>query len=195
MPNCLAQRLCAHCQAPLPTGCNPRRLYCSANCKSLAHARLHRHDELGDKRRAYMRRWYAANAKRVRGQERARRARRPELRDAAVERARRWKSDNPDKARATRSRADAKRRTLARNAYVEDVDPKYIFERDAYRCHICGGKTLRSKKAPHPRAPTLDHIIPIARGGTHERANLATACHRCNARKQAKPIGQPMLFG
>jgi 5-methylcytosine-specific restriction protein A len=31
---------------------------------------------------------------------------------------------------------------------------------------------------------TIDHIIPLAHGGTHDRANLRVLCRGCNARKR-----------
>lgn len=40
-----------------------------------------------------------------------------------------------------------------------------------------------SKAVPHPRAAVLDHVIPLARGGTHEPANVRTACFLCNSIK------------
>lgn len=58
-----------------------------------------------------------------------------------------------------------------------------IFERDAWRCHICGGATRKTAKVPHPKAPTLDHVIPLARGGEHSRANVRCAHFECNWRK------------
>jgi 5-methylcytosine-specific restriction protein A len=38
---------------------------------------------------------------------------------------------------------------------------------------------------PHGSADlTVDHVIPLARGGTHDRSNLAVLCRRCNSRKR-----------
>jgi len=31
---------------------------------------------------------------------------------------------------------------------------------------------------------TMDHVIPLARGGTSERINLVPACRECNAQKK-----------
>jgi 5-methylcytosine-specific restriction endonuclease McrA len=32
------------------------------------------------------------------------------------------------------------------------------------------------------RATTVDHIVPLAYGGTNDPANLRAACHACNSR-------------
>lgn len=79
--------------------------------------------------------------------------------------------------------AKGRRRSRKKFAYVADVHRRKVFEADGYRCHICKRKTDLTKAVPHPRAPTIDHVIPLARGGTHEPANCRTACFRCNATK------------
>ncbi|MFK0282572.1 HNH endonuclease [Streptomyces sp. NPDC090499] len=37
---------------------------------------------------------------------------------------------------------------------------------------------------------TVDHIIPLAKGGTHHRENLRVLCRSCNSRRGAKPDNQ-----
>jgi 5-methylcytosine-specific restriction endonuclease McrA len=46
----------------------------------------------------------------------------------------------------------------------------------AGRCGYCGRPTP-------PRALTMDHRVPLARGGRSVRANLVTACKACNSAK------------
>lgn len=79
--------------------------------------------------------------------------------------------------------ARALRRARERGAFVERVVRRKIFERDGWRCQICRRLVFRSKVVPHPRAPTIDHIVPLAAGGSHEPANAQTACFECNSRK------------
>ena len=38
----------------------------------------------------------------------------------------------------------------------------------------------------HCDANTVDHAIPLSRGGTHEPSNLQPICRSCNVRKQSK---------
>lgn len=87
-----------------------------------------------------------------------------------------------------------RRNARKRKAYVADVNRQAIYERDGWRCHLCGKKVKRHAAAPHPLAPTLDHVIPLARGGTHEPANVATAHFLCNSRKGAGGSGEQLML-
>lgn len=60
-----------------------------------------------------------------------------------------------------------------------DIERAAIIARDNGVCHICGG-------TPAPEDIHLDHIVPLARGGTHDPENLAVACARCNLSKGAR---------
>ncbi|EMD8985967.1 HNH endonuclease [Pseudomonas aeruginosa] len=92
---------------------------------------------------------------------------------------------------AMRRARDAKRRAIKRNVTVERIDPIKIFERDGWVCHLCGRKTLKSKRGTlHKRAPELEHIVALADGGTHTWGNLACACSSCNRRKGPTSFGQ-----
>lgn len=51
-----------------------------------------------------------------------------------------------------------------------------IYVRDKGRCGICG-------KFVSPEEYTVDHIIPLSRGGTYEYGNLQCTCRRCNLMK------------
>lgn len=88
----------------------------------------------------------------------------------------------------------ARRLTRKRGAYVADVYRKKVYEADGYRCHICRRKTDPTKTAPHPKAPTIDHVIPLALGGTHEPLNCRTACFLCNCTKAHTGHGDQMLL-
>lgn len=96
--------------------------------------------------------------------------------------------------RTERQVSHGRRRARKRNAYVADVYRKQVFERDSYRCHLCRKKTRPDKLAPHPRSPTIDHVIPLAVGGTHEPLNCRTACYLCNSRKSHGGGGEQMLL-
>ena len=52
-----------------------------------------------------------------------------------------------------------------------------IFRRDGYRCRMCGASRDNGIEL------TIDHIIPIADGGTNDIDNLQTLCRECNENK------------
>jgi len=45
-------------------------------------------------------------------------------------------------------------------------------------CHYCG------RRFP-PRELTMDHVVPIARGGKSTKSNVVPCCAECNAGKQS----------
>lgn len=96
--------------------------------------------------------------------------------------------------RQERHRHKAKRRAVKRDAYIADVYRHKVFTADGYRCHICRRKTDPNKQVPHPKAPTLDHVVPLAQGGTHEPSNCRTACFLCNSLKGDRGGGEQMLL-
>lgn len=55
-----------------------------------------------------------------------------------------------------------------------------IFRRDNHACRYCGGA------APDVQL-TVDHVVPVALGGTDEPSNLVTACRDCNSGKSSMP--------
>jgi hypothetical protein len=87
-----------------------------------------------------------------------------------------------------------KRRVKIRGAEYERFDIIKVFERDSWRCHICGVKTLKSKRGTrHPKAPELDHIVTLKEGGHHKISNVACACCKCNNTKGSTSHGQMNL--
>lgn len=64
---------------------------------------------------------------------------------------------------------------------------KKIILRTQSVCQICGNQIDMSLKFPHPMSPTVDHIIPISKGG-HPSAmdNLQLAHFICNRMKSDK---------
>jgi 5-methylcytosine-specific restriction endonuclease McrA len=45
-------------------------------------------------------------------------------------------------------------------------------------CHYCGARVS-------PKELTLDHIVPLVRGGRSTKGNCVPACKSCNSAKQA----------
>lgn len=67
--------------------------------------------------------------------------------------------------------------TLAKFAGFPNTGVPYsrrgVFERDNGQCQFCGIFV-------HKRAMTIDHVLPVSRGGVTSWLNCVLACQRCN---------------
>jgi len=52
-----------------------------------------------------------------------------------------------------------------------------------WRCWVCKGTINRYLRFPNYMAATVEHIIPISKGGTHTWDNVAPAHAKCNFEK------------
>lgn len=98
------------------------------------------------------------------------------------------------KRRQDRRLSKDKRRALKRDAYRADVSPAKIYARDGYRCKLCGKKLNMKVVVPHPKAPTIDHIVPLAQGGLHEPRNAQAAHFICNSIKSDRGGNEQLLL-
>ena len=98
--------------------------------------------------------------------------------------------------RARRSDNTHRRRAKKFGCSYEPVSKRRVFERDGWRCQLCGVKTPKAKSGTHEdNAPELDHIVPLAARGEHSYRNTQCACRKCNLLKSDKPLGQMLLIG
>jgi 5-methylcytosine-specific restriction endonuclease McrA/predicted nucleic acid-binding Zn ribbon protein len=96
------------------------------------------------------------------------------------------------KEKHTRVERAARRAKEAGVEVEPGLDPFDIFERDGWRCYICGEPTPKALRGTrHPKAPELEHVTPIASGGPHTRENTACACKVCNFKKGNGEVEQP----
>lgn len=65
----------------------------------------------------------------------------------------------------------------------ESFSPLEIFVRDQWICHVCCQPIDPSLNWPHRYSASLDHYIPLSKGGSHTRANAKAAHLICNIRK------------
>jgi 5-methylcytosine-specific restriction endonuclease McrA len=80
-----------------------------------------------------------------------------------------------------------------RAATVGKFGPIDVFERDGWNCWLCGHPTDRTQVHPQPMAPTVDHVIPISKGGEHSMANCRCAHSTCNVKKNNKLMNDTMM--
>lgn len=93
-------------------------------------------------------------------------------RDRRREATRAWRLANPARARALVHR----RRSLLKSGVVSDRDWEALVRRYDGRCAYCGS-----------RGPmTMDHVVPVSRGGSNFIGNILPACKPCNSSKGAR---------
>ena len=95
---------------------------------------------------------------------------------------RRWDKENPEKRRAKKHNQRARLRAAQGTHTADDVLAQY--GRQKGRCFwgpernpLCA---VSIKDRYH-----VDHVVPIAKGGSNGPENIVLACPSCNARKQA----------
>lgn len=92
-------------------------------------------------------------------------------------------------------RGTNRKRARAHGVAYQYVNPIKVLRRDNWTCQLCGRKTPQALRGTYDdRAPELDHIMPISKGGAHSYANVQCACRACNMAKGDKPMGQHQLF-
>lgn len=82
----------------------------------------------------------------------------------------------------------SERLKLARQS-PDYINPYEIFSKAKWTCTHCKGAcpvTLMGTK--HKYSPTLDHIVPMAKGGKHLLSNIQVLCKMCNSSKGVDSI-------
>jgi hypothetical protein len=185
---------------------NNRRAWKKANPEKRIAAKQRRRQRHLERFRAENRQWYASNAERWREIRRKNRENNPELHraqrrrsyerhaEAHREKARLWRLNNLERARA-RSKAwfqnpenyrpiNHRRRALKRAAAgkftKKDIQALLIVQ----AC-LCAGPHCRTDISD---GYTIDHVMPLSRGGSNWPDNLQLLCASCNSSKRDKTM-------
>ena len=102
--------------------------------------------------------------------------------DAA--RARKHYEDNPEQSQA---------RSALRRERQSEAGPECTDAEKAALKRALGG-CCRYCSAPFDGTEELDHLTPVARGGTNDIGNLTYACHACNRAKGSKALHEFLVF-
>lgn len=133
-----------------------------------ARAKSRKHNE----KRREEKRLYAAKKRRTLGP-----AALSEINKAGLPRKLEWERRDRKKNLAKYIDRNQRRRALKEaSPLVEVIDRAAIIARDRSTCYLCSTVVCG-------RRITLDHVVPLTRGGAHCASNLRVACRSCNSRK------------
>ncbi|MFC8583242.1 HNH endonuclease [Streptomyces sp. NPDC057217] len=97
----------------------------------------------------------------------------------------------PDTMRA----ADQRRRARKRGVEAESIRAADVYARDAWTCWLCALPIDPGKAWPSPDSASLDHVIPLSKGGPHTMANVKASHLSCNLIKSDRdPEGALKIF-
>lgn len=139
--------------------CGTSEWYKDGTCRQCARENSRRwYDANREKARENGRRWYRANRKQHR------------------EACHRWEKANPEKTLEAVHRRRA--RTIGNGGSYTVAEWREVVRQQGGRCLACGKKTKL----------TVDHVLPIALGGSNDISNIQGLCRSCNAVKNARHI-------
>ncbi|UPW09799.1 HNH endonuclease [Gordonia terrae] len=93
---------------------------------------------------------------------------------------------NDEDYRSRKKALKVKRKKQIAGRENEPINESAVFERDHWLCGLCGGEVLPEWEYPHPGSASLDHIVPLSKGGSHTYDNVQLAHLKCNLRKGAR---------
>lgn len=109
-----------------------------------------------------------------------------EIRVIAQRRTAQWAKDNPERAKVHRRNGKARRRNVPGVHTASDIDR--IFEQQRGRCAYCRCKLGEVYE--------VDHIQPVAKGGSNDPSNIQLTCAKCNRKKAARdPLFHAQTLG
>jgi 5-methylcytosine-specific restriction endonuclease McrA len=98
----------------------------------------------------------------------------------------------PD-CRRLRNRDINSRHFNSRRANGTPLTITELADRDGRKCHICRRKIDLNLPGSHRFGPTIEHILPISKGGNNDPANLALAHRKCNVSRGNRGSSQMLI--
>ena len=148
-----------------------KRKYQKENPEKARERRRKYYKENPEKSREYHRKYYKENPEKSRERMRKWRKENPEK---VRENYRKWQKENPEKCREYKQR----RRARISNNISEPYDFEAICAYYEYCCLACGDMGDL----------TVDHVVPVSKGGADAGYNIQPLCQGCNSEKGVRVI-------
>lgn len=143
-----------------------------ARTNELGRESYQRHRE---KNLARNRKYHADNRERLQARSRKWRAENPGYQ---AKKTKEWYAENPERAKEIWRDKRGRRREQEQLTFTMPIQYDRLLAKYGMVCHLC-------KKTIEKDQMSWDHVIPLARGGTHTEENLKPAHRRCNSLKGA----------
>lgn len=158
-------RKCKHCKKEYKPKLRTESFFCSQKCKDLSRGK---------------------EAKRVRLESKSERicvgCNKTIPKSARADK--KWCSENC--ALKVRGHTMNTQRRIRTSEATENFKRIDIYERDKWICQLCKTAVNPKLTFPNPACASLDHIIPLSRGGSHQTKNVQLAHLRCNTSRGNK---------
>lgn len=135
--------------------------------------------------------WYSANQDRQ-----MRRARKIRARDSEEIKVRdnaRYVKDREKRIELATEHSQRRRARKAKTVVEKGISRLALRKIHGDLCHYCGITMIFTRAIGRifkPEHATIEHLIPLAKGGEHTFANCILACRGCNISKNAKTLEQ-----
>lgn len=100
---------------------------------------------------------------------------------------RKYCSEKCCKRWANRIKNDRRIRRMKKREHDNDITLEKLYRRDGGVCYLCG-ESCKWDDVTDGNAgdkyPSIDHVKPLAKGGTHTWNNVKLACRKCNTLKR-----------
>lgn len=91
-------------------------------------------------------------------------------------RGKKWRKNNPDKHALKERRRRARKKEAGGSHTIDDINRLKVIQNE--KCAVCKSKLGKSYH--------VDHIMPLALGGSNDASNLQLLCPPCNLSKHSK---------
>ncbi len=104
-----------------------------------------------------------------------------------------WRMAHPERCRELSAKKESTRRARKRGVKTEPYDRRWVFERDQGVCYLCNVSIDYYLLFPDEMSFSIDHIVPISRGGNDVLSNVASTHLGCNRKKHVKLLTRSTL--
>lgn len=201
------EKICVICGKPFKPSQNSLQMACSVECQKEYHRSTHRKQTMQEYKRLLEKQKEETKLRKEREKE-ERQKNREYYKGICKVCGKEFTTLNPAQVTCStkcgirwKNRKKAKR--LKGKIVDSNITLEALYKRDSGVCYICGCKcdwndkeiTSEGYTITNAKYPTIEHVIPLSKGGLHEWKNIRLACFRCNYIKNDTILSTEELNG